>query len=72
MVSGPITEVDLPRPWSLDAALPPAIAADAERQSGGLALMAFAVPELYDRCEHKRRLDLETYLNPDFGGLGGA
>jgi hypothetical protein len=72
MVSGPITEVDLPRRWTLDPALPPAMAADAERHPGGLALMAFALRELYDQCESGCRLDLETYRGPSFGGLGGA
>ena len=72
MVSGPITEVELPKRWTLDPALPPAMAADAERHPGGLALMAFALRELYDRCEPKRRMDLETYRGEAFGGLSGA
>ncbi len=72
MVSGPINEVDLPKRWTLDPALPPAMAADAERQSGGLALMAFALRELYDRCAPNRRMDLETYAGEAFGGLSGA
>ncbi|MCC6861614.1 MAG: SUMF1/EgtB/PvdO family nonheme iron enzyme [Bryobacterales bacterium] len=72
MVSGPVTEVDLPQRWTLDPALPAAMAADAERHPGGLALMAFALRELYERCQRRRRLDLTTYRSQDFGGLGGA
>jgi hypothetical protein len=72
MVAGPIAEVELPKRWTLDAALPPTIAADAERSPGGLALMAFALRELYDRCEPNRRLDLAAYRGEDFGGLSGA
>ncbi len=56
MVSGPLMEVDLKEerghaktPWFLDQELPAAIAADAERHPGGLALMAFALRELYGR-----------------------
>jgi hypothetical protein len=82
MVSGPLTRVDLipehsnqkapAMPWFLDPDLPPVIAADAERHPGGLALMAFALRELYDTCESTRRMDLATYSNAAFGGLGGA
>ncbi len=72
MVSGPIMEVDLPKRWTIDPALPLAIVADAERHAGGLAVMAFALRELYESCESDSRLDLETHLSPSFGRLGGA
>ena len=74
MVSGPIVEVDLPQPWTLDPDLPSTIAADAERQSGGLALMAFALRELYERCNESKNthLDVDRYRSPEFGGLSGA
>jgi hypothetical protein len=79
MVSGPLTEVDLilegrgPRqPWFLDPDLPPAIAAHAEERPGGLALMAFALRELFELCQSTRRLDLAVYHSSEFGGLGGA
>ena len=73
MVSGPVEEVDLREPWILDPALPPAIAADAERQAGGLALMAFGLRELYDRCAATgRTLSLESYRGEAFGGLSGV
>jgi hypothetical protein len=72
MVSGPLTELDLPAKWTLDPALPPTIALDAERHPGGLALMAFTLRELYDVSTDTRRLDVETYRGPDFGGLSGA
>ena len=74
MVSGPIQEVELPETWTLDPALPPVIAVDAGNQSGGLALMAFALRELYDlalKSVH-HRLDMELYRNKEFGGLSGA
>ncbi len=72
MVSGPLTEVDLLQRWTLDPGLPSEMAADAWRHPGGLALMAFALRELYERCECHRRLDLATYRSEAFGGLGGA
>jgi hypothetical protein len=82
MVSGPLTEVELmddeggatlrPEPWFLDPDLPSAIASDAERRPGGLALMAFALRELYDACQAARRLDVATYESARFGGLAGA
>ncbi|MDZ4796762.1 MAG: SUMF1/EgtB/PvdO family nonheme iron enzyme [Bryobacteraceae bacterium] len=82
MVSGPLTEVELtgdeghstsrPKPWSLDPELPSLIASDAEREPGGLALMAFALRELYEACKASRRLDVATYRSASFGGLAGA
>jgi hypothetical protein len=82
MVSGPLTEVDLverdphgnrtPARWTLDPALAPRISADAAERDGGLALMAFALRELYDACQPQRRLTLAAYQSDAFGGLGGA
>lgn len=82
MVTGPLTDVDLlkkdahgnwePARWSLDPGLAPEIAAEAAGREGGLALMAFALRELYERCEPHRHLDLATYRGKDFRGLGGA
>jgi len=83
MVAGPLTEVDLlerpgdggdpvPVRWSLDPGLANRIAAEADRREGGLALMAFALQELYRACRPSRRLALETYESAEFGGLGGA
>jgi len=83
MVAGPLTEVNLlersgdggdpvPLRWSLDPGLANRIAADADRREGGLALMAFALQELYRVCRPHRRLALATYESPEFGGLGGA
>ena len=72
MISGPITEVHLPQPWTLDAELPPEMAADAWRHPCGMALMAFALRELYECCQPNRRLDLHTYRGEKLGGLGGV
>jgi len=72
MVSGPINEVELNKRWTLDPGLPPTMAADAERHPGGLALMAFALRELYDCCASHCRMDLHTYRSEAFGGLSGA
>ncbi len=72
MVSGPLMELELPVPWALDAALPSSIALDAGREPGGLAVMAFALRELYDLCATRQRLDCETYHSAAFGGLSGA
>jgi len=71
MVSGPIKEVELPETWTLDPALPPLIAVDAEGQSGGLALMAFALRELYELAKGNR-LDVALYRSKQFGGLSGS
>jgi len=43
-----------------------------ERHPGGLALMAFALRELYNACRESRRIDLATYRSEEFGGLGGV
>jgi hypothetical protein len=82
MVSGPLTDVDLldkdssgnwqPVRWGLDPRLAPEIAAEAVGREGGLALMAFALRELYERCAPQRHLDFGSYKGDDFGGLGGA
>ena len=73
MVSGPIQELELGEPWWLDPALPGIIATEAQQHSGGgLALMAFALQELYEQSRATLRLDAATYQGPDFGGLGGA
>jgi len=76
MVSGPLNEVELilkpGKRWVLDPELPAMIAVDAERHAGGLALMAFALRELYDRCERSRHMNVATWRSEEFGGLGGA
>jgi hypothetical protein len=74
MVSGPIEELDLAKPWLMDRELPAAMASDAAGQSGGLALMAFALRALYDHktCQQRLRLDAETYRSAAFGGLAGC
>ncbi|MBL8216192.1 MAG: SUMF1/EgtB/PvdO family nonheme iron enzyme [Bryobacterales bacterium] len=74
MVRGPIEELELPEPWLLDPSLPPTIAADAERRRGGLALMAFALRELWQHCADAgtRTMECDTYHSEQFGGLSGA
>jgi hypothetical protein len=77
MVSGPLTDVDLlerdsngnwqPVRWSLDPRLAPEIAAEAAGREGGLALMAFALRELYERCAPQRHLGLGVYQSDDLG-----
>ena len=71
MVSGPVTELELPHTWILDPKLPPAMAADAEREPGGLALMAFALEKLFQRCGAPAFfLSLDAYH--DMGGIRKA
>ena len=72
MVSGPIQELDLGTSWWLDPALAGTIATQAQQHPGGLALMAFALQELYNLCQPKLRLDVATYEGKEFGGLSGA
>ena len=80
MVGAPVTDVEL---WerlatgaerridlTIDDALVRQIAADALDEPGGLALLAFALQELYLRCRARGRLDLATYQ--EAGGLAGA
>ncbi|HRX62374.1 MAG TPA: SUMF1/EgtB/PvdO family nonheme iron enzyme [Candidatus Competibacter sp.] len=80
MVEAPVTDVEL---WerlatgeerridlSIDGALVRQVAADASGEPGGLALLAFALQELYLRCRERGRLDLATYEKA--GGLAGA
>ncbi len=80
MVQAPVTDVELwERPatgeehridLSIDDALVRQSAADALDEPGGLALLAFALQELYLRCRARGRLDLATYEKA--GGLAGA
>ena len=79
MVRGPLTQVELvdengkpERDWYLDPDLPATIASDADRHPGGLALMAFALRELYEKCKEPRRMETAAYMSDEFGGLGGA
>ena len=79
MVRGPLTEVELvddngrpERDWYLDPDLPATIASDADRHPGGLALMAFALRELYEKCKTSRRMETAAYASDEFGGFGGA
>ena len=74
MISGPLTDLELEEPCELDPELAPAMAAEADSQPGGLALLAFALERLYLLCRKKRRprMDLETYHGAEFGGLRGA
>ena len=80
MVGAPVTDVELwERPatgaerridMAIDDALVRQIAADASGEPGGLALLAFALQELYLRCRARGRLDLATYQAA--AGLAGA
>ncbi len=80
MIEAPITEVDLAGfngegsgtavPWAIDRALVHRLAAAADGRDGGLALMAFALRELYERGTRERRIDMSAYT--EMGGLGGA
>jgi formylglycine-generating enzyme required for sulfatase activity len=72
MVRGPIEELTLDKPWTIHPRLPSRMASDAEGQSGGLALMAFALRELYAKCESNHRMELTVYESKEFGGLGKA
>ncbi|MGB0720965.1 MAG: SUMF1/EgtB/PvdO family nonheme iron enzyme [Gammaproteobacteria bacterium] len=71
MVSGPVEEVDLTPQMKLDPLLVLSIVRAAEDEPGGLALMAFALRELYDRCLAAGRMDLATFDEEDSRGLKG-
>lgn len=80
MIEAPLIEVDLQDsqgrpaseslPWSIEPALVRQLASEAQGRDGGLALMAFALRELYERCAADRYLSMNAYQA--MGGLGGA
>jgi formylglycine-generating enzyme required for sulfatase activity len=87
MVMGPVTELALcerdpkghERPIAMDLsrALVRRLVGDAAAAPGGLALLAFALADLYRRCrpdpsQETGRMDLAAYLSEDFGGLAGV
>ncbi len=72
MVAGPVEDVALATPVALDPDLVSAIADEAVAEPGGLALMAFALKDLYDQCKATGRMDLRAYQSEAFGGLKGV
>jgi hypothetical protein len=72
MVAGPVEDLTLGVPMTIDADLVGRLVDDAVAESGGLALMAFTLKDLYERCKASGHMDLDAYLAPDFGGLKGV
>jgi hypothetical protein len=72
MVSGPVEEIELAAPIALDPVLADCMVDDAVSEPGGLALLAFALKDLYDQCRSTSRMDLAAYEHPGFGGLKGV
>ena len=72
MVKGPVA--DLNPPLTLDPDLVRHLVddADALAGSGGLALLAFALADLYGQCRATGRMDLAAYQHADFGELKGV
>ncbi len=73
MIEGPVDELSLKQPVKLDAALTDRLVADASGRAGGLALLAFALKDLYEKCRDKGRMDLNDYRseNEDIDVLAG-
>jgi len=72
MIEGPVRELDLAHPVTLDPDLVQRMVDDAVSEPGGLALLAFALKDLYDHCKDSGRMDLAAYESPAFGGLKGV
>jgi hypothetical protein len=72
MVSGPVEEVKFATPIALDPVLADRMVDDAVSEPGGLALLAFALKDLYEQCRQSGRMDLAVYEGPSFGGLKGV
>ena len=72
MVAGPVEDMALATPVTLDTDLVSAIVDEAVAEPGGLALMAFALKDLYDQCKATGRMDLRAYQGEAFGGLKGV
>ncbi len=72
MVAGPVEEMALATPVTLDPDLVSVIVDEAVAEPGGLALMAFALKDLYDQCKATGCMDLRAYQGEPFGGLKGV
>ena len=73
MIAGPVQDLELAAPVELDQDLVGRMVDDAVTEPGGLALLAFALADLYDhRCRATGRMGLDDYLADGFGGLKGV
>ena len=72
MILGPLTELDLAAPLSIEPQLVQRILDDAEGQPGGLALMADGLKELYQQGRPGGRMSLEVYEEQRLDGLKGV
>ena len=72
MIAGPVQDLDLAGPVTLDPDLVTCMVDDAVSEPGGLALLAFALKDLYERCRESDSMDLAAYRHPSFGGLKGV
>jgi len=72
MVAGPVEALDLANRVEVDPNLVQRMVDDAVSEPGGLALLAFALKDLYDQCRDAGRMDLAAYESPAFGGLKGV
>ncbi|MGB0720963.1 MAG: formylglycine-generating enzyme family protein [Gammaproteobacteria bacterium] len=72
MVKGPVENLDLGVPMAIEEALVERIVEAVGSKSGGLALMAFALPNLYELCREQGVMDLRTYESKQYGGIEKA
>jgi hypothetical protein len=72
MIAGPVEELALAAPVSIEGELVDQMVEEAVREPGGLALLAFALADLYPRCQARGHMDLKAWRHAEFGGLKGV
>ncbi len=72
MIEGPVRRLRLANPVTLDDALIDRLVGDASGRVGGLALLAFALKDLYDDCKGRGHMGVADYESERIGGLDGV
>jgi len=65
MIEGPVRRLRLAQPVSLEDRLVDQLVSDASGRAGGLALLAFALKDLYEACKARGHMGLADYLKQD-------
>jgi hypothetical protein len=72
MIEGPVRRLRLHKPVTLDDTLVDRLVSDASGRAGGLALLAFALKDLYAACKERGHMGLADYEGERIGGLDGV
>ena len=72
MIEGPVRRLSLAKAVTLEDALIDRLVADASGRAGGLALLAFALKDLYEDCKGRGHMGLDDYRSERIGGLDGV